>query len=91
MNRAVILPENGISLWSATATATTRTEYSVGITGHCDLCRFGEDWDRIWILWDAQDGFFSPRRANSNARRINRDAAAESIEVIFDSRPPAGT
>ena len=30
MNGAVILPENGISLWPATATATTCTEYSVG-------------------------------------------------------------
>ena len=29
MNSAVILPENGSSLWPATATATTGTEYSV--------------------------------------------------------------
>jgi hypothetical protein len=29
-NSAVMLPENGISLRRATATATTRTEYSVG-------------------------------------------------------------
>ena len=34
-NSAVILPENGISLWPATATDTTRTEYSVG-TGSAD-------------------------------------------------------
>jgi hypothetical protein len=30
MNSAVILPENGSSLWRGTATTTTRTEYSVG-------------------------------------------------------------
>jgi len=30
MNSAVILAGNGISLWSATATASTGTEYSVG-------------------------------------------------------------
>jgi hypothetical protein len=29
-NGAVIVAENGISLWPATATVTTRTEYSVG-------------------------------------------------------------
>jgi hypothetical protein len=33
MNSAVILPENGTSLWPATATATTGTEYSAG-TGY---------------------------------------------------------
>lgn len=88
--------------------------------GHCDLCRFNQDWEvkickdsgltinqskvingenyivvnykansivnRIWVLWAAQDGFFSPRLKNSNARSINREAAAANIEVIFDSR-----
>jgi hypothetical protein len=33
MNSAVILPENGSSLWPATATASTGTEYSVGTGG----------------------------------------------------------
>ena len=94
-------------------------------TGHCDLCRFDQDWEvkickdsgltinqskvingenyivvnykanslvnRIWILWNAQDRFFSPRLKNSNARSINRDAAGESIEVIFDSRSTVRT
>ncbi len=89
--------------------------------GHCDLCRFGQDWEvkickdsgltinqskvvngenyivvnykansivrSIWVLWDAQDGFFSPRMKNSNARSLNRGAAASNIEVIFDARP----
>ncbi len=88
---------------------------------HCDLCRFGQDWEvkickdsgltinqskvingenyivvnykansivkSIWILWAAQDKFFSPRLKNSNARSLDRDAAASNIEVIFDSRP----
>jgi hypothetical protein len=38
----------------------------------------------IWILWDAQDRFFSPRLKNSNARTINRRAANENIEMIFE-------
>lgn len=40
----------------------------------------------IWILWEAQDRFFSPRLKNSNARSINRDTAANNIEVIYDAR-----
>jgi hypothetical protein len=37
----------------------------------------------IWILWNAEDRFFSPRLKNSNARSINRAIAAPSIEVIY--------
>jgi hypothetical protein len=33
-NRGVILPEEGTSLWPATATATTGTEFLVGTTGN---------------------------------------------------------
>ena len=85
--------------------------------GHCDLARFGQDWEvkickdsgltinqskvikgenyivvnykansivkSVWVLWEAQDKFFSPRLKNSNARSINRDAANDHIEVIF--------
>ena len=40
----------------------------------------------IWILWAAQDRFFSPRLKNSNARSLNRDAASSHIEVIFDAK-----
>jgi hypothetical protein len=88
-------------------------------TGHCDLCRFDQDWEvkickdsgltinqskviagesyivvnykanslvkSIWVLWNAEDRFFSPRLTNSNARSINRDAAKANIEVIFPS------
>ena len=89
--------------------------------GHCDLCRFEQDWEvkickdsgltinqskvingenyivvnyransivkTIWILWHAEDRFFSPRLKNSNARSLSREAAAGNIEVIFDSKP----
>jgi hypothetical protein len=88
--------------------------------GHCDLCRFDQDWEvkvckdsgltinqskvingenyivvnyransivkSIWILWEAQDRFFSPRLKNSNARSINRVAAVRNIEVIFEPK-----
>jgi hypothetical protein len=37
----------------------------------------------IWMLWNAEDRFFSPRLANSNARSLRREAAAANIEVIF--------
>ena len=97
--------------------------------GHCDLCRFGADWEvkickdsgltinqskningenyivvnyransqvkAIWILWEAQDRFFSPRLKNSNARTVNREVASDHIEVIYEapkeSRAPEAT
>src|SRR5215470_7777156 len=40
----------------------------------------------IWILWNAEDRFFSPRLKNSNARSLNRAAAASSIEVMFGAK-----
>jgi hypothetical protein len=40
----------------------------------------------IWMLWNAEDRFFSPRLKNSNARSLNREAAAESIELIFEPK-----
>jgi hypothetical protein len=91
-------------------------------SGHCDLCRFGDDWElkvcggsgltinqckaidgenyivvnykknsilkTIWILWNAEDRFFSEKRTNSNARRVVRDLAAANIEVIFEAPKP---
>ena len=39
----------------------------------------------VWVLWDAQDAFFSPRMKNSNARGLNRGAAGANIEVIFEA------
>jgi len=87
--------------------------------GHCDLCRFEQDWEvkickdsglrinqskvingenyivvnykansivkSIWILWNAEDRFFSARLKNSNARALNREAARDSIEMIFEA------
>ena len=44
--------------------------------------------NKIWVLWSAQDGFFSPRLKNSNARSINREAAGANIEVLFDAKGP---
>jgi hypothetical protein len=41
----------------------------------------------IWILWHAEDRFFSPRLTNSNARSINREAAGSNIEVMFEPPP----
>ena len=40
----------------------------------------------IWVLWNAEDRFFSPRLKNSNARSLNREAAAGNIEVILEPR-----
>jgi hypothetical protein len=89
--------------------------------GHCDLCRFDQNWEvkickdsgltinqskvisgenyivvnyransqvvRVWLLWEAQDAFFSPRMKNSNARTLNRAAAGANIEVIYQFTP----
>src|SRR5580765_21563 len=88
--------------------------------GHCDLCRFDQDWEvkickdsgltinqskvisgenyivvnykanslvkSIWVLWNAEDRFFSPRLKNSNARSLNREAAGGNIEVVFEAK-----
>ena len=40
----------------------------------------------IWILWNAEDRFFSPRLKNSNARSLSRENAASNIEVIFEPK-----
>lgn len=45
--------------------------------------------NKVWILWEAHDRFFSPRLKNSNARSINRDAAAAHIEILFDAKTDA--
>ena len=43
---------------------------------------------RIWILWQAKDGFFSSIRKNSNARTLNREASADHVEMIFEPPKP---
>ena len=42
----------------------------------------------VWVLWAAEDRFFTPRLANSNARAIDREAAKGNIEVIFEAPRP---
>ena len=37
----------------------------------------------IWVLWRADDVFFAPRKLNTNARAMRRQAAEASIEVIY--------
>lgn len=41
---------------------------------------------RVWVLWNAQDGFFSPRKANTNARSLVAGLASTSIEMLFTAR-----
>jgi hypothetical protein len=86
---------------------------------HCDLARYGEDWEvkickdsgltinqskviagenyivvnyradsivkSVWVLWHAEDRFFSPKVANANARSLSRAVAVPNIEVIFET------
>ncbi len=42
---------------------------------------------RIWILWQAQDAFFSQRKANSNARSALLTAASAYIEELYRTQP----
>ena len=39
--------------------------------------------NKIWVLWEARDDFFSPKRPNSNARAVQTTKALSNIEVIF--------
>jgi hypothetical protein len=41
---------------------------------------------RIWILWGAEDGWFSPRKANTNARRLMPRLADHAIQMLYDVR-----
>lgn len=38
---------------------------------------------KIWILWEARDGFFSQRRKNSNARTADLKKSAPHIQTIY--------
>lgn len=99
-------------------------ESFTGGKGHCDLCRFDEDWEvkickdsgltinqskvikgenyivvnyransevtKIWVLWHAQDHFFSPKKSNTNARALSMVAAESNIEVLYSkTRSPS--
>ena len=39
----------------------------------------------VHVLWNAQDAFFSPKKANTNARSMLKHAAADHIEVLFSA------
>jgi hypothetical protein len=43
---------------------------------------------RVWVLWRAEDRFFTPRKPKLNLRTIVAGVAAPNVEVIFDA-PPA--
>lgn len=40
----------------------------------------------IWVVWQAQDAFFSPRKSNTNARALRKHAAEGHIEVIYEAK-----
>jgi len=40
---------------------------------------------RVWILWEAEDRFFTPRKANLNLRTIIPVEAIGNVQVIFEA------
>jgi hypothetical protein len=38
---------------------------------------------RIWVLWNAEDAWFSPRRSNTNARSLRIALAKPHIESLY--------
>lgn len=36
----------------------------------------------IWILWEAQDGFFSERKRNANIRYLLKDKSRSNIQIL---------
>ena len=47
--------------------------------------RSPSDVKRVWVLWRAEDAFFSPRKSNANARALRRQTAAQNIETIYEA------
>lgn len=41
----------------------------------------------IWLLWEAEDHFFSERKRNANARALIKESAKYNIEEIYNSKP----
>ncbi len=39
---------------------------------------------RVWILWTAEDRFFTPRKEHLQLRTILADVASANIEIVFD-------
>jgi hypothetical protein len=46
---------------------------------------------RIFVLSDAQDGFFSTRKPNTNARALSAGVAKANIEVLHVALSPKRT
>jgi hypothetical protein len=42
----------------------------------------------VWVLWNASDVLFSPRKANSNARSLLLTAAQPNVENLFSGSAP---
>jgi hypothetical protein len=42
---------------------------------------------RVWVLWHAEDRFFTPRKPNLNLRTVLSDVAASNTEIIFEVTP----
>jgi hypothetical protein len=40
---------------------------------------------KIFVLWDAEDQFFSPRRSNTNARALLASVAAANVETLYET------
>jgi len=40
---------------------------------------------RVWVLWDAQDHFFTPKRVHSNARALIAPLAKPRIDVLYET------
>jgi len=60
--------------------ATIRGEHYIVVNYH----RATIDPRRIWILWNADDGWFSSRKANTNARRLILGRADPAIQILYD-------
>ena len=41
---------------------------------------------KIWVLWEAEDGFFSAKRQNSNARTVDMRAVRSHMQVIYEAK-----
>jgi hypothetical protein len=45
---------------------------------------------RVWVLWHAEDRFFTERKRNLNLRTVLPAIAAPNVEVIFDASAAKG-
>ncbi len=41
----------------------------------------------VWVLWEASDQYFSPKRSTSNTRSLLTAVAASRIERLYDHAP----